>query len=217
MLRQITLTIRDPINPFRDLALKYNCRIRVIECKDLLHKVALVLEIQGSHGMVDESFLKDLKSMRYIRHAYFAESPRKGRILALIIMEAPVYCKVARSSGVICSSCPFNSLDDFQCDWNLLVADANALRRSLDMLKESGIKAETKDVSSAARRNVLTNRQRELILAAFDAGYFEFPRKISLSELAEKLSVRPSTLSEILRRAEEKMIRNFAENYKSLL
>ena len=217
MLRQVSLSIENPVNPFRDLALKHNSKITIVECKDFnSHGIALVLEIEGS-SHADESLLKELREMEGVRHAYWAGSPRNGGILAMVIMDTPVYCAIARDSGSVCSSCAFNSTDCFQCSWKLLVSDANALRKSLDMLKEHGIKAETKEVSSARHGGMLTPRQREIILAAVKAGYFEFPRKISLSELAEKLSIKPSTLSEILRRAEDKMTRYYAENLPSMI
>lgn len=216
MLRQVLLSIENPVNPLRDLALKHNSKITVVECKDFnSHGIALVLEIEGSHA--DESLLKELREMDGVKHAYWAGAPRGGGMLAMVIMDTPVYCEIARSSGAICSSCPFNSTECFESNWKLLVSDANALRRTLDMLKERGIRAETKEVASARHGEMLTPRQREAILAAVKAGYFEFPRKVGLTKLAETLSIKPSTLSEILRRAEDKITRYYAENLSSMI
>ena len=47
---------------------------------------------------------------------------------------------------------------------------------------------------------------------AISLGYFDFPRKISLTELSKKVSIKPSTLSEILRNAERKILRNTAKS-----
>jgi HTH DNA binding domain len=215
MLRQVSLSIENPVNPFKDLALRHNSRIRVVECKDFnSHGIALVLEIAMAH--TDESLLKDLRAMEGVRHAYWAASPRNGMILAMMIMDTPAYCAIARSSGAVCSSCPFNSTDCFESSWKLLVKDSNVLRKTLDMLEERGIKAETEEVSCAKHGDMLTSRQREVMLAAIQAGYFEFPRKIGLTKLAGRLSIKPSTLSEILRRGEDKITKCYAENPSSM-
>jgi len=53
---------------------------------------------------------------------------------------------------------------------------------------------------------VLTARQEQILGTALAQGYFEFPRKISLTNLSELVGVRPSTLSEILRSAERRVL-----------
>jgi predicted DNA binding protein len=52
----------------------------------------------------------------------------------------------------------------------------------------------------------LTARQEEVLGKALVKGYFEFPRRISLTNLSELVGVRPSTLSEILRSAERRVL-----------
>jgi len=52
----------------------------------------------------------------------------------------------------------------------------------------------------------LTARQEEVLGKALVKGYFEFPRRISLTNLSELVGVRPSTLSEILRNAERRVL-----------
>ena len=52
----------------------------------------------------------------------------------------------------------------------------------------------------------LTERQEQVLGTALAQGYFEFPRRISLTGLSELVGVRPSTLSEILRGAERRVL-----------
>ncbi|WP_162224255.1 bacterio-opsin activator domain-containing protein [Halorussus salinus] len=51
----------------------------------------------------------------------------------------------------------------------------------------------------------LTDRQREVLEAAFVAGYFEWPRGESGEEVAERLGVTSTTFSQHLRAAERKV------------
>ena len=56
------------------------------------------------------------------------------------------------------------------------------------------------------RNRELTARQKEILGTALAQGYFEFPRKLSLTGLSKLVGVKPSTLSEILRSAERKAL-----------
>ncbi|WP_290810999.1 helix-turn-helix domain-containing protein [Halovivax sp.] len=56
---------------------------------------------------------------------------------------------------------------------------------------------------------VLSERQREVVLAAVEQGYYDTPRRCTLTELAEHLDIAKSTCSETLHRAEEAIIKRF--------
>lgn len=56
---------------------------------------------------------------------------------------------------------------------------------------------------------LLSDRQREILLTAVEQGYYDTPRKCSLTELAEKLGVAKSPASETLHRAEGAVITRF--------
>ncbi len=59
--------------------------------------------------------------------------------------------------------------------------------------------------------SLLTDRQRELLNAAVDEGYYDTPRECSLTELAEEAGVAKSTASETLHRVEEKIVKEYVE------
>jgi len=49
---------------------------------------------------------------------------------------------------------------------------------------------------------LLTDRQRRVLIAAVERGYYDTPRTCTLTDLASELNVAKSTLSEVLHRAE---------------
>jgi hypothetical protein len=55
-------------------------------------------------------------------------------------------------------------------------------------------------------RGRLTARQREVLEAAFERGYFERPRETNASDLAADLGISPSTFREHLSAAEKKLL-----------
>jgi hypothetical protein len=52
----------------------------------------------------------------------------------------------------------------------------------------------------------LTDRQQDVLAAAHEAGYYDWPREITGEELADELSIAPATLHKHLRAAERKLI-----------
>lgn len=87
----------------------------------------------------------------------------------------------------------------------------NALRRFLDGIGsgEPSVEtpAEVRGIGPAEEEvRVLTDRQREVLMYAISAGYFQVPRKLGLKELAEELDMSEGALSELLRRAEGRVL-----------
>ncbi|ARS89182.1 helix-turn-helix domain-containing protein [Natrarchaeobaculum aegyptiacum] len=78
-----------------------------------------------------------------------------------------------------------------------LRAGLEALDRSYELLSI---------VQTREANDLLTERQREVLEAAFRAGYFEVPRECTLEELAADLEVDKSTASGILRRGERRVL-----------
>ena len=57
--------------------------------------------------------------------------------------------------------------------------------------------------------DLLTDKQRQVVEKAHELGYYDTPRKVSLSEVAEELGIAKSTCSEMLHRAEGKVMSEF--------
>lgn len=62
-------------------------------------------------------------------------------------------------------------------------------------------------------KSLLTETQEDVVHAAIQAGYYDTPRSVTLTDLADELDLAPSTLSETLHRAEETMVKTFAEEH----
>lgn len=56
--------------------------------------------------------------------------------------------------------------------------------------------------------DALTDRQREILQTAYELGYFDVPRSVSTTDVADTLELDPSTVAEHLQRAERNLVAN---------
>jgi hypothetical protein len=91
-----------------------------------------------------------------------------------------------------------------------LTTSRDRLAAMADQLEAMGLDYHVEWIKeSVDPERVLTARQRELVLEAVEAGYYDSPRGCSLTDLADDLGLAASTLSETLHRAEGKIVREF--------
>lgn len=91
-----------------------------------------------------------------------------------------------------------------------LTTSHERLSRFTDELKATGFRCEVVSLTqSTTPSTLLTERQQQLITTAVERGYYDTPRTCSLTDLAAELTISKSTASEIVHRAEGKIIREF--------
>lgn len=89
-----------------------------------------------------------------------------------------------------------------------LIGTSTSLQAALDSIPSS---VETTVVSvdrfgRPAPTSRLSDRQREAVQAGLELGYYEVPRRVTQTEIAERLGCAPSTVGEHLQKAEAKLV-----------
>jgi predicted DNA binding protein len=214
LLKQVELLVKGP-NLLGDLSEKYACQLNMVDCRSFNdHSMSLLIEIEGERA---KEMIHQLRQSQGIRRVFSAKGDSR-KTLVMIVQDSTPYCVSAHESGAFCVTCPFrteNGASGKEGRWKLLLNDAEALKTVGNSLAQRGISMTVKDVSHAFHDELLTDRQKEIMGIAYKDGYFEFPRKNDLTEIAAELSIRPSTLSEILRRAEAKIVKHYVETMQS--
>jgi hypothetical protein len=59
--------------------------------------------------------------------------------------------------------------------------------------------------------NRLTQKQRDILVSAFNLGYYDVPRKINSDKLADHFGLKSATVVEHLRKAEKRLISNILD------
>jgi predicted DNA binding protein len=117
-----------------------------------------------------------------------------------ILRDENVYMIKARASKPAIVSYIF-TCDEYTLKRIRDIFEANKFEYSIEILNENNA--------------VLTPRQEYILSLAFDLGYFDYPHRITLEELAKILDMSPSALSETLRRAIKRLIINYLTQSKS--
>ena len=98
-----------------------------------------------------------------------------------------------------------------------VITDNKYLKKVLQVLKPLGF---VKNISfqkvTFSEYNILsclTERQKEIIIAAQKNGYYEVPREITAEELSKKLGISKATTVEHLRKAENRIISHIIAGY----
>ena len=93
--------------------------------------------------------------------------------------------------------------------WLLITDDNPTVGKIVDDLEDCGCDIKIERVTPFSGRGILTERQEELVRVALASGFFDFPRKMGSLELARKLGISVSTLSEIMRASQRRIFSEY--------
>ena len=105
------------------------------------------------------------------------------------------------------------SLEGSTIMYSFMVPSFEAFKRILASMKEAGLKVNVLKMGKfEPKAGVLTEKQERIFWLALKGGFFDYPRKIDTVELAAKLGISPSTLSEITRRGMRRLLESHFKN-----
>ena len=205
MLRQISLEVKIE-NKFQDVAKANGVKLAVTDCRPFNMKgMTMLLEIIGPRDSAKRA-MSSIRGLNGVREGYEGEGG--GEIFPfLVVLDRPSICRASSDAAIICLQCPFSSQTD-PATWRFITGRSRDLREIISNLGKEGIRTRIEDASMLDQKTSLTVRQKEIMAVAMAEGYFEFPRKRSLTALSQLIGVKPSTLSEILRSAERRIMQN---------
>ncbi|MGI0079028.1 MAG: helix-turn-helix domain-containing protein [Nitrososphaerales archaeon] len=120
------------------------------------------------------------------------------------------HCPVCSTlTGLNCSLLSAVTREENKMEWRLLLSGDDTLKKVTDRLDSQHVGFKILEVTRLSNAKDLTSRQEQIAKMALDLGYFEFPKKIRLEELSNRLGISAGTLSEILRRAEKNILTRY--------
>jgi len=132
---------------------------------------------------------------------------KKGMYIGTINVESCILCKAVT---ITISYLTYErGFPDHRLEIHLVIREERDLKTIMDSFRDSQWKVELISKTHVTARNLVTEREEDLIKIAFDHGYYDFPKKVNLRQLAETVGISHSTLNEILHRGERKILREY--------
>jgi predicted DNA binding protein len=164
--------------------------LTILDIKKIDDSCKLLIEFKG-----DEEILKKL-------NCYYTKVSR-SKYMGTIIIKSKLMDIMSKFTIIR------GDLSQKGIMWVLILNGYSELRNLLKELSENNFIVRVIKIIKAFKKDLLTPKQERVLLVALEAGYYDFPRRINLKDLSEKLQISQSTLAEILRRAEKKIISNY--------
>ncbi|GBC69377.1 hypothetical protein HRbin01_01075 [archaeon HR01] len=93
--------------------------------------------------------------------------------------------------------------------WTVGAESKADLKYLVKHMEEYGVEASIEKIYRMNGRRVLTRRQSEALYTAYMKGYFDYPHRISLKELARHVGCSAPTLSILLRKGTRKLMEEY--------
>jgi hypothetical protein len=98
-----------------------------------------------------------------------------------------------------------------------VIGEEQELKKFLDVIKSIGeiinISFSKVTFNEQTILSCLTDRQKEILIAAKRNGYYSYPRKINSQELSKKIGLSKPTVVQHLRKAEGRLVSNILTGY----
>jgi len=192
-------------NKLQDAARRHGVTLSKVDCKPFNSTgMSVLFELRGEAKGI-RAAIAAIRQTDGVRQAIEGEGG--DTVPLLVVLDRPVFCRATNESAIICLECPLDS-ENQPASWRFIARRTSDLRQVLRSMEREGVRTRIEGVAPLQPSPTLTGRQKEIMATAVSNGYFEFPRRINLTDLSTLVGVKPSTLSEILRGAERRIMDN---------
>ena len=205
-MMEAIVSLREPENWMSEVSAEYPVTLRVIDRMPYSEKgVKDLVEITAAPDVLDEA-LEAIKKNPLVEEVETSVTER-GKVISAVTTTRCEICRILTDSGAFLMSA--ESKNDGKVEWTVIISDKKILKDIFDHLKAKSVEAELVKLTKVDDKESLTERQDKITQVAFERGYFDYPKRISLRDLARMFEVSPSTLSEILRKGQRKIVMDY--------
>ena len=210
-MMEAILSLKIPRNWMSEIPERHPVTIKVIERVPYADKgVRDLVEIAGPQEVLAEA-LSDIRKNPTVAKVETTTTER-GKLIGSVTTVRCEICRILTDAEVFLMSA--ESKGDGKVEWTLVLTEKEVLKGIFDKLKDKGVQADLIKLTKIDDKESLTERQDKITHVAFERGYFDYPKRISLRDLAKMFDVSPSTLSEILRKGQRKIVLDYFKKQK---
>ncbi len=202
------LAIETPVEWKQELTSKYHAKINILDClpyQDAGNRDLVEIEVEEQYV---DMVLADVKKNPEVDLVDLTVVDR-GRIKgAVATNECVACCTMVGSEAFLLES----HMDKAgKTVWRLLATEKESIRMIISQLEDHRYIVELRKLTSVDVEELMTSRQEDILQIAFERGYFDYPKRISLRDLAAMFDISISTLSEMLRKGQRKIMEEYFE------
>jgi len=178
--------------------------IKILECKSHEEECGCnnLVEIMDLNNNLDQ-IIQDLKDHPHVEDVEISPS-KKGIAFGIIKTNQCGICTGLHDTDCFLTS--YSSVSSNEIEWKLVGPDEKSILKIIDDLKMKGTEVKLVSKVHLDPSMLLTARQEMIMEVAYKRGYFDYPKRIDMRELARIFDVSISTMSEILRKGQQRII-----------
>jgi len=166
-----------------------------------------LIEMKLNNADIDEvrKFLKKQDGIELVE----LEAVESDRAIGVVKSAECFGCRELLSTE--CFMVSASSKGDGRLEYTIISSRNQCLRQLMAKLEAANASPKLVKMKKLTKEEMLTDNQEKIVKMAYQRGYYDFPKRIGVKDLAQIFSISPATLSEILRRGQKKIIESYFE------
>jgi len=210
-MMEASLTILIPDSWVKDIGQKFPTPIKFVDCMPYGEGGGRgLIEIEDDPD-VTEAVIEEIEShpnVYRVEVSHFGD----GKISGSVITNKCVACTALTGSECFLTSA--RSIGEGKVEWRIMTGGEGSFATLVKNLKSVGCEVQINKVNHVGDHDIMTRRQEEIVKAALERGYYDYPRRTTIRKLARELNISHSTLGEILQRGEKNIVESFFKAMK---
>lgn len=198
-----------------DINLKFsNHEFSSVDCRWIKNTVAHLLKVEGDHATFPSILLYLQQRLDVLRVEPLSRN-KNTIFLRAITKKDDKYFPFSDffSEHGLDPLSPTKFIEKYE-RWTLGSAKKTNITKVYQLLKKR-FALRVVSITEQANQPLLTEKQRKVFTYAFHFGYYEWPRKITVTKLSTTLNIPKTVLLSHLRKAEQKIIRKHMSSHIS--
>jgi len=204
---EATLEVSIPDGWVHTISVDFDVQIRILDCIPLGERGARsFVEMECADPAMQQIVSRAIGTHPDVRRWEPALTD-DGKLRGIALLTECRACRAIMRSDCHLSSA--RTVGGGLVEWRIIAAHETALRFLLNELREGGCTTRLLSKRKVDDSSFVTKRQEAAVRAALEKGYYDYPRRVTLQELAKGFGITASTMGEVLQRGERNIIREY--------
>lgn len=161
------------------------------------------VKLNSTSPQILESVVKEIEGVEFVKMS----TVDMDKAIMIVGTKGCGGCRSIVQSG--CFLVSASTTAEGWIEWKLIMNEKLQLQRLVETLTGAGIESRLILIQPIDDKESLTARQERIIKTALERGYYDFPKRIGIRELARLFDISTASVSETLRRGQKKIIEQF--------